>query len=54
MAGITTGLMVTDPQSSYAMRLGDLSAWKTASNVGRGIGDGHDGRRLPLGTHHSR
>ncbi len=33
-AGITTGLMVTDPQSSYAMRLGDLSAWKTASNVG--------------------
>jgi membrane-associated phospholipid phosphatase len=34
MAGITTGLMVTDPQSSYAMRLGDLSAWKTASNVG--------------------
>ncbi len=34
MAGITTGLMVTDPQSSYAMRLGDLSAWKTASNAG--------------------
>jgi membrane-associated phospholipid phosphatase len=34
MAGITTGLMVTDPQSSYAMRLGDLSAWKTGSNVG--------------------
>ena len=33
-AGITTGLMVTDPQSSYAMRLGDLSAWKTASNIG--------------------
>ena len=33
-AGITTGLMVTDPQSSYAMRLGDLSAWKTASNAG--------------------
>jgi membrane-associated phospholipid phosphatase len=33
-AGITTGLMVTDPQSSYAMRLGDLSAWKTASSVG--------------------
>jgi len=33
-AGITTGLMVTDPQSSYAMRLGDLSAWKTGSNVG--------------------
>ncbi len=33
-AGIATGLMVTDPESSYAMRLGDLSAWKTASNVG--------------------
>jgi len=33
-AGITTGLLVTDPQSSSAMSLGDLSAWKTASNVG--------------------
>ena len=33
-AGITTGLMVTDPDSSYAMRLGNLSAWKTASDVG--------------------
>ena len=33
-AGITTGLLVTDPESSYAMRLGNLSAWKTASNVG--------------------
>ncbi len=26
--------MVTDPDSSYAMRLGNLSAWKTASDVG--------------------
>jgi hypothetical protein len=34
MAGVTTGLMVTDPQSSYAMRLGNLSAWNNASNVG--------------------
>jgi hypothetical protein len=33
-AGITTGLLVADPQSSYDMHLGDLSAWKTASNVG--------------------
>ncbi len=33
-AGITTGLMVTDPQSSYAMRLGQLNAWKTMSDVG--------------------
>ena len=34
VAGITTGLLVSDPQSSYAMRLGNLSAWKTASNAG--------------------
>jgi membrane-associated phospholipid phosphatase len=33
-AGITTGLMVTDPDSSFAMSLGDLSAWKKASDVG--------------------
>ena len=33
-AGITAGLLVTDPQSSYAMRLDRLNLLKTASNVG--------------------
>ena len=34
MSGIATGLFVTDPQSSYAMRLDNLSAWKSASDAG--------------------
>ncbi|HKD83225.1 MAG TPA: capsule assembly Wzi family protein [Terriglobales bacterium] len=34
MGGIATGLFVTDPQSSYAMRLNNLDAWKLGSDVG--------------------
>ena len=56
MAGITTGLMVTDPQSSYAMRLGDLGAWKTASNVGVASAMGMTGAAYLWGhiTHNER
>ena len=55
-AGITTGLLVTDPQSSYAMRLGDLSAWKTASNVGVASAMGMTGAAYVWGriTHNER
>ena len=42
-AGITTGLMVTDPDSSFAMKLGNLNAWNTASNVGVGSALGMTG-----------
>ena len=54
--GITTGLIVTDPQSSYAMRLGDLSAWKTASNVGMASAVGMTGAAFVWGriTHNER
>jgi membrane-associated phospholipid phosphatase len=56
MAGITTGLIVTDPQSSYAMRLGDLSAWKTASNFGVASAVGMTGAAYFWGrvTHNER
>jgi len=55
-AGITTGLMVTDPDSSYAMRLGNLSAWKTASNVGVASAMGMTGAAYFWGriTHNDR
>ena len=56
MSGIATGLFVTDPQSSYAMRLGDLSAWKTASNVGVASAVGMTGAAYIWGrlTHNER
>ena len=34
MSGIATGLFVTDPQSSYAMRLDNLHALRVASDAG--------------------
>ncbi len=34
MSGIATGLFVTDPQSSYAMRLDHLHALRVASDAG--------------------
>ena len=48
--------MVTDPQSSYAMRLGNLSAWKTASNVGVASAMGMTGAAYVWGriTHDER
>jgi len=56
VAGITTGLLVTDPQSSYAMRLGNLSAWKTASNAGLASAVGMTGAAYIWGhiTHDER
>ena len=56
MSGIATGLFVTDPQSSYAMRLGDLSAWKTASNAGVASAAGMTGAMYIWGhlTHNER
>ena len=55
-AGITTGLMVTDPDSSFAMRLGNLNAWKTASNVGVASAMGMTGAAYVWGhiTHNER
>ena len=55
-AGITTGLMVTDPQSSYAMRLGNLNAWKTASDAGLASAIGMTGAGYIWGrlTHNER
>ena len=55
-AGITTGLMVTDPQSSYAMRLGDLSAWNNGSNIGVASAMGLTGTAYLWGriTHNER
>ncbi len=56
MSGIATGLFVTDPQSSYAMRLGDLSAWKTASDAGVASAAGMTGAMYIWGhlTHNER
>ena len=55
-AGITTGLMVSDPASAYAMRLGNLSAWKKASDVGVASAIGMTGAAYVWGhmTHNER
>jgi membrane-associated phospholipid phosphatase len=55
-AGITTGLLVTDPQSAYAMRLGNLNAWKNVSDAGLASALGMTGAGYIWGriTHNER
>ena len=43
MGGIATALFVTDPQSSYAMKLNHLHAWNVASNAGLAAAGGMAG-----------
>lgn len=54
--GILAGLLVTDPQSSYAMRLDNLSRLNTASNVGAASAAGMTGVLYVWGriTHNER
>ena len=56
VGGITTGLLVTDPQSSYAMRLGNLHDWKLASDAGLATAVGMTGASYIWGriTHNER
>jgi membrane-associated phospholipid phosphatase len=54
--GILAGLLVTDPQSSYAMRLGNLNRWNTLSNAGLASAAGMTGALYFWGrwTHNER
>ncbi|MGA3318244.1 MAG: capsule assembly Wzi family protein [Candidatus Korobacteraceae bacterium] len=56
MSGIATGLFVTDPQSSYAMRLDHLHALRVASDAGVASAAGMTGAMYIWGhvTHNER
>lgn len=56
MGGIATGLFITDPQSSYAMRLNDRHALDLASDAGLGTAAGMSGAAYLWGrwTHNER
>ena len=56
MSGIATGLFVTDPQSSYAMRLDNLHLLKVASDAGVASAAGMTGAMYLWGhlTHNER
>ncbi len=56
MSGVATGLFVTDPQSSYAMRLDNLHLLKIASDAGVASAAGMTGAMYIWGhlTHNER